>query len=228
MASRADSALIIFDLDGTLIDTGPDLVSSLNHTIGTAGLEPVGFEDLNHLVGQGARTMIARAFSLRGVPTSEEQNETLHDIFLEHYIAAMPGASRPFPGLVEAMASFDDAGFTMAVCTNKTEALSVQLLEALEMAARFRAIIGGDTLPFKKPDGRHILGTVERAGGRPERTIMVGDSVNDIEAARNAGIVSIGVPFGYSDVPIRDLRPTHVIDHFDELTPDLVASLLAR
>lgn len=220
--------LVIFDLDGTLIDTGPDLVSSLNGAIAKVGLAPVALGDLDHLVGQGARAMIARAFSLRGVPTSAEENDRLLAIFLDHYTANMPGDSKPFPGVVEAMEALEAHGFRMAVCTNKAEALSIQLLKALGLARRFAAIVGGDSLPFRKPDGRHVLGTIDRAGGVPERSVMIGDSINDVEAARNAGVVSIGVPFGYTDMPIRDLKPTHVIDSFAELTPDLVLGLIAR
>lgn len=228
MPTATPPPLVIFDLDGTLIDTGPDLVSSLNHTIAQVGLEPVRFDDLNHLVGQGARTMIARAFALRGAPTTPEQNEKLHDVFLKHYLENMPGESKPFPGLIDAMAALDEAAFAMAVCTNKTEALSVQLLEALGLASRFKAVVGGDSLPYRKPDGRHIHGTIDKAGGHARTAVMVGDSVNDIEAAKDAGIVSIGVPFGYSDVPITELQPTHVLEHFDELTPQLVLDLLAE
>ena len=223
---KAAAPLVIFDLDGTLVDTGPDLLDSLNHTIGGVGLEPVVLDDLNHLVGQGARAMIGRAFQMRALPLPAEEGDRLLAVFLEHYTANMPGRSAPFPGLVDAMAAFDGAGFTMAVCTNKTETLSLRLLETLDLASRFRAIVGGDTLPYKKPDGRHLLGTVERAGGVKAMTVMVGDSVNDIQAANDAGIPSIGVPFGYTDVPISDLKPTRVIDHFSQLTPALIHELL--
>ncbi|WP_099866134.1 HAD family hydrolase [Pararhizobium haloflavum] len=228
MTLRHPHPLVIFDLDGTLVDTGHDLLDSLNHTIGTIGMAPIALSDLDHLVGQGARAMIGRAFALRAAPLSQAENDRLLAVFLDHYEAGMPGKSKPFPGLIDAMALFDAAGFTMAVCTNKTEALSRQLLDALRLTPRFRAIVGGDSLAYRKPDGRHILGTVEKAGGVAERSVMIGDSINDIEAARDAGVRSIGVPFGYTDVPIHDLKPDHVIDHFDQLTPELVLQLLDR
>ncbi|VVT19721.1 phosphoglycolate phosphatase [Rhizobium sp. EC-SD404] len=222
----ATAPLVIFDLDGTLVDTGPDLVDSLNHTIGTVGLAPVVLEDLNHLVGQGARVMIARAFAMQKVETTPEQGDHLFAVFLEHYSANMPGHSRPFPGLVEAMDRLEAEGFALAVCTNKSETMSLRLLQTLGLSERFKAIVGGDSLPHRKPDPRHILGTIERAGGDPATSVMIGDSINDIAAARDAGVASIGVPFGYTDVPITELKPDRVIEHFDALTPALVHDLI--
>ncbi|MFN7093612.1 MAG: HAD family hydrolase [Allorhizobium sp.] len=220
--------LVIFDLDGTLVDTASDLVSSLNHTIAAADLAPVTYEDLTHLVGQGARVMIRRAFQLRGRTIEESAVEPLLDRFLAHYKREMPGASRPYPGVIEALDRLSDAGMALAVCTNKLEELAVPLLAKLGLAERFGVTTCGDTFPVRKPDARHIAGTIERAGGDPSRSVMIGDSVNDILAARNAGIPSIGVTFGYSDVPVATLNPDHIIGHFSELTVDLVERLIDR
>lgn len=217
---------IVFDLDGTLIDTAPDLVESLNHTIAARDLAPVSYEDLTHLVGQGARVMIQRAFALRGAPLAEDEVPALLDRFIDHYEAGMPGKSRPYPGLIEALDRLKDAGYTLAVCTNKMERLAVPLLNRLELASYFATIAGGDTFAFRKPDPAHILATVERAGGSPDKVLMVGDSINDILAARNGGIPSIAVPFGYSDVSVETLGASYVISHFDELTVDLVQRLI--
>jgi phosphoglycolate phosphatase len=219
--------LVIFDLDGTLIDTAPDLIDSLNHTIAAADLAPVTFDDLTHLVGQGVRIMIRRAFALREVPLNEETEERLVVRFMDHYAAQMPGKSRPYPGALECMDRLAAAGMRLAVCTNKAEELARPLLEKLGLADRFDAVTGGNTFSFRKPDGRHILGTVEMAGGDPAATIMIGDSVNDILAARNAAIPSIAVTFGYSDVGVETLGASRVISRFEELTTDLVAQLLA-
>jgi len=147
--------------------------------------------------------------------------------FIAFYGDTMPGDSKPYPGLVAALDRLQAAGLGLAVCTNKIEVLAVTLLKKLELDHYFATIVGGDTFPVRKPDGQHILGTIERAGGDPQRAVMVGDSVNDILAARNAGVPSIAVPFGYSDVPIASLSPGHVIAHFDALTPELVESMLA-
>ncbi len=222
------SPLVVFDLDGTLVDTAPDLIASLNHTIAAADLAPVGYEDLTHLVGHGARAMIERAFRLRGHPLDEAGLAPMMQRFLTYYGDTMPGESRPYPGLDAALDRLADAGFMLAVCTNKPEAMARRLLQGLGMTDRFAAITGGDTFTVRKPDAAHLTGTVERAGGDLAATLMVGDSLNDCLVARNAGVPVLGVPFGYSDAPIEALNPDRIIQHFDELTPELVETLLKR
>jgi phosphoglycolate phosphatase len=218
--------LVIFDLDGTLVDTAPDLIDSLNHTITAVGLEPVSFDDVTYLVGQGVRVMIRRAFELRNAPLDETLFETLIDRFMTHYAAQMPGKSRPYPGVPECLDRLSQAGFRLAVCTNKPEDLALLLIGKLGLTDRFSAITGGDTFPVRKPDARHILGTIERAGADRSRSVMVGDSVNDILAAHNAGLASVAVSFGYSDVPVQSLKASHVVAHYDELTPDMVQRIM--
>jgi phosphoglycolate phosphatase len=218
--------IVVFDLDGTLLDTAPDLVASLNHTIAASGLEPVSYGDLTHLVGHGARAMIERSFRLRGHPLDESEVPEMLQRFIDHYLAGMPGESRPYPGLLAALDRLRDAGMTLAVCTNKMESLARPLIEGLGLNDYFAAITGGDTFAVRKPDPAHLIGTVERAGGNIARTVMVGDSLNDFKVAENAGVPSIGVPFGYSDVPIQSLNPTIIVEHFDELTPQMIESLL--
>lgn len=220
--------LVVFDLDGTLIDTAHDLVASLNHTIGLEGLEPVGYGDLTHLVGHGGQVMIRRAFALRGREITDAELQRMLAVFVEHYADAMPGVSVPYPGLTDAMDRLAASGYRLAVCTNKMEGLARRLVDGLGLTARFSAITGGDTFAVRKPDAEHLLGTISRAEADPMRTVMIGDSLNDMLVARNAGVPSIGVPFGYSDVPVAELEPNHVIAHFDELTPDLVERLIAR
>ena len=220
------SPLVVFDLDGTLIDTAPDLIASLNHTIAALDLAPVGYGDLTHLVGQGARAMIERACALRGHQVSDDALPPLMERFIAFYTDTMPGDSKPYPGLLASMDALKAAGFGLAVCTNKMESLALTLLNRLDLTERFNAITGGDSFPVRKPHAEHLIGTVSRAGGELTRTVMVGDSVNDVLVARNAGVPSIAVPFGYSDVGIETLNPSHIIAHFDELTPALVESLL--
>ncbi|THF54132.1 HAD family hydrolase [Allorhizobium terrae] len=219
---------IVFDLDGTLIDTAADLVASLNYTIAAAGLDPVGTDDLNHLVGHGARVMIERAFALRDRPLTEDELSPLLDRFIAHYQANMPGESQPYPGLIDTLDRFEAAGYRLAVCTNKMEGLARPLLDGLGLTRYFAAITGGDTFAVRKPDAQHLLGTIEKAGGDPQRAIMVGDSRNDILVAQNANIPSIAVPFGYSDVAVVTLNPTIVINHFDEMTLEMVENLLIQ
>lgn len=220
-------ALVVFDLDGTLLDTHADLVESLNYTIAELGVAPVSYDSLTHLVGHGAKVMIERACSFRGHPLSQEQLPALLNRFIAHYTDNMPGHTAPYPGLVEAMDQLKSAGCKLAICTNKLEGLARSLIEKLELSPYFDAITGGDTFVVRKPDAQHLLGTIDRAGGHARNTVMIGDSVNDILVARNASVPSIAVPFGYSDVPVETLGPTHVITHFNELTPALVDELIA-
>jgi len=210
--------LVIFDLDGTLVDTAPDLIDSLNHTIAAADLQPVAYEDITHLVGQGVRMMIARAFHLRNTPLDDELAARLFDRFMAHYKANMPGKSKVYPGVIDCLDRLACAGVRLAVCTNKLEELALPLMQGLGLASRFDVITGGDTFAVRKPDAGHILGTIEKAGADPACSIMIGDSINDILAAQNARIGSIAVSFGYSDVPVVDLNADIVIDHFDDLT----------
>ncbi|KJS14455.1 MAG: phosphoglycolate phosphatase [Hoeflea sp. BRH_c9] len=222
------SPLVIFDLDGTLIDTAPDLMAGLNHVMDLNGLEHVTYADMTWLVGQGAKVMIERAWALHDHPSSPEQLEAAFDAFLVRYAADMPGKSLPYPGLIDALDRLEAAGMKLAVCTNKTEALARRLLDSLELTPRFAAITGGDTFAVKKPHGGHITGTIEMAGGSPANAVMIGDSVNDILAAQNAGVPTIAVPFGYSDKPVESFNPDIVIAHFDELDAELVENLIAN
>lgn len=218
---------IVFDLDGTLIDTAPDLLSSLNHCLVIAGLQPANSVELRQFVGMGARVMIERAFAAQQRVLADGQMEGLFAAFLDHYEAGMPGDSAPYPGVLAALDRFEGAGFLSAVCTNKMETMSKTLLGSLGIAPRFRAICGQDTFAFRKPDPRHLVETVLLAGGDPDRAIMVGDSQTDIVTAKAAGIPVVAVDFGYTDRHVSEFEPSHVISHYDELTLELADRLLA-
>lgn len=220
--------LAVFDLDGTLIDTAPDLVDSLNHTIAAAGLAPVTYSDLTWLVGHGAKAMIERSFALRGKPLSEDDYPAMLQRFITHYQGGMPGKGKPYDGVFAAMERLAAAGFRLAVCTNKMESLARTLIDTNGLTERFAAITGGDTFPVRKPDAQHLLGTIERAGGDVSRTVMIGDSLNDMLVATNAGVPSIAVDFGYSDRPVADLSPSLVISHYDQLTVETITDLWAK
>ncbi len=219
--------IIVFDLDGTLVDTAPDLLDSLNHCLATVDMEPVKSEDINRIVGFGSRVMIERAFALRQRHLAEGQLDALQAIFLDHYTANVPGRSKPFPGAIEAIERFQAAGYTTAVCTNKLESMSLSLLEALGVIGHFKAICGGDTFPMRKPDPGHLLRTIAMAGADPERAVMVGDSRTDIDTAKAAGIPVIAVDFGYTDRHVSAFEPSRVISGFDELTVEMAESLIA-
>lgn len=220
--------LIVFDLDGTLLDTSNDLLDCLNHCLLSVDLKPVVYEDLTFLVGQGARAMITRAFELNKATLTESELDRLFDVFIDYYTAHMPGTSTAYPGLFEAMDRLSSAGYAHAVCTNKHEGMARKLLDLLSLSDRFDAITGGNTYPYRKPDGRHILNTIELAGGVAGQSIMIGDSKNDIYAAQDAGVASIAVSFGFSDVPVDTLNPDIVINNYGELTVELADQLLSR
>ncbi len=217
---------IVFDLDGTLVDTAPDLLDSLNHCLSTVGMEPADRTEIRRFVGMGAKVMIQRAFAAHGKPLAEDELSKLLEVFLDHYTEHMPGKSQPFAGARAAMERFEGAGYALAVCTNKYESLSVRLLTELGIAAEFAAICGQDSFEYRKPDPRHLTFTIEAAGGDPERAVMIGDSETDIKTAIAAGIPVVAVDFGYTDRHVSEFGPSQVISHYDELTVDLAERLI--
>lgn len=216
---------IVFDLDGTLVETAPDLVATTNAVLARYDITPVDRAFLATAVGRGARAMISRVLDHQSVAYDEAGLETLYQDFIAHYAENIAVHSQPFPNLLATLDTLAARGFVFAVCTNKLEALSRRLLDALEMTARFAAIAGPDTVGASKPDPAHLLGAIRLAGGTPERAVMVGDSAPDIDAAKAAGIPSIAVTFGYTPVPARDLGADRLIDDFSELA-DAVDALI--
>jgi len=211
---------IVFDLDGTLVDTGPDLTASLNHALGAIGRPPVAAATVRHLVGYGARALIARGLALSGGGDTATVDAALPR-FLEYYAAHICDASRPFDGAAAALDRLAASGVRLAICTNKPVALSRALIAALGWSARFAANLGGDSLAVRKPDPAHVLATIAAAGGDPASAAFVGDSIVDVAAARAARIPVIAVSFGFADRPAAELGADRVIDHFDALAPVL-------
>lgn len=219
-------ATIVFDLDGTLVETAPDLAGTLNFLLEREGVAPLPLEKARSLIGQGAKALLARGFAVAGEPLSEDRLERLFQDFLVHYLDHIADLSRPFDGVIAAMDVLEAGGARLAVCTNKRTDLSVALLERLDLAHRFAAIVGGDQAAAQKPDARHLITTIARAGGDRDRAVMIGDSISDAKAARNAGVPLVLVSFGYTDTPAQDLDPDILIDHFDAL-PEACARLLS-
>lgn len=219
---------IVFDLDGTLIDTAPDLVDTLNVVFAREGLPPVPYDTARSLIGGGARAMIARGIEAEGRVLTPAKHDQLFAEFIAHYTDHIADRSRPFPGLIEALDDLTARGCRFAVCTNKLERLSLLLLRALKLADRFAAICGQDTFGVQKPDPEILRRTIAAAGGNPQRAVMVGDSATDIRTARAAGIPVIAVDFGYTETPVAELGPDRVISHFEQLPSSVDAFISAH
>lgn len=213
--------VILFDLDGTLADTAPDLTRALNHVLRGLGIAEVETDALRHIVGHGARRLIEQALAAHGQVPDEAGMKALVACFIDHYADNIAVESRPFPGVPETLARLKGAGARLAVCTNKFEHLSHRLLDAIGLDRYFDFVAGSDTFPVRKPDPGHLLLTLEKVSGDPGAAVMVGDSAVDVAAARAAGLPVVGVSFGYTDTPIADLAPDAVIDRFEALIPVL-------
>jgi phosphoglycolate phosphatase len=216
--------IVVFDLDGTLVDTAPDLISALNYVLDREGLPAVPLQSARTMIGAGARRLIERALEVEGRHTSTDDISRLTKDFIDYYAAHIANESRPFEGLEAALDELAAQGFRLAVCTNKLEFLSKLLLDQLGLSPRFAAICGADTFGVSKPDPAILRQTVARAEGQLSSAIMVGDAGTDVGVARRAGIPVIGVEFGYTDIPIAELKPDRLIGHMREL-PAAVESL---
>ena len=205
---------VVFDLDGTLADTAPDLTAALNHALGMLGRPPVPAEDVRHMVGHGARALLQKGLAATGA-VSEALIEQGFPIFLAHYEAHIADLTRPFPGVEQALAALEADGVTLAICTNKLESLTHRFIAAIGWEGRFAAIVGGDTLSVRKPDPAPLLEAIARAGGGP--AAFVGDSITDTDTARAAAIPCVALSFGFADRPADQLGADRVIDHWDEL-----------
>ena len=215
---------IVFDLDGALIDTAPDLVATPNIILTREG-SPRANEAARNLVGGGAKAMIARGLESEGRPCPPPRLEELFADFIAHYSEHLTERSLPFPGVTDALDTLSEHGYQFAVCTNKIERLSTNLLKHHDLAERFITICGPDTFGIEKPDPEILRRTVTKAGGTLERAIMIGDSIVDIHTARAAGVPVIAVDFGYSDRPVADFKPDRTISSFAQL-PMSVAALV--
>jgi len=218
---------VVFDLDGTLVDTAPDLIETLNVVFAREGLPPVAYAEARNLIGGGARRMIESGLQLEGRPMVGNEVERMLADFVAYYAAHIADRSRPFPGLEAALDQLAARGCQFAVCTNKLERLSRLLLDALKLTARFAAICGQDTFGVMKPHPEILYKTILRAGGEAADAIMIGDSGTDVRTARAAQVPVIAVDFGYSEVPIATLQPDRIISSYGEL-PTAIAGVVAE
>jgi phosphoglycolate phosphatase len=213
---------ILFDLDGTLVDTAPDLAAAMNHVLALCGRPPLPVDDVRHLVGHGARALMTRGLAATGDPAPQLVEQHFPD-FLDHYAANIANSSQPFDGVEAALDALASAGCLLSICTNKPTHLAQALVAALGWQGRFAAVIGATSVAAAKPDAGHVHATLAAAGGEAASAAFVGDSATDVGAARNAGLPVVLVSFGYTDTPAHALGGDVVIDHYDALVPALQA-----
>ena len=207
--------IILFDLDGTLIDSAPDLVGTLNIILRRHGRTTLTISAVKKLVGNGARALLERGFKETGAPA--ENLDALTVEFIETYVPNCAVLSRPFSGVIETLDTFANSGYRMAVCTNKPQAPSETILTELVLMQYFEVVVGGDFFPMRKPDPQHLLGTLQLMDAPENPAIMVGDSYNDVASARNAGIPVIVVTYGYTTTPAHELGGDILVDHFSDI-----------
>lgn len=225
--SAPHAPVVAFDLDGTLVDTAPDLLDALDMVLSAHKIPPVDRTQARNMIGGGARLLIVRALQSEGITLPDEEIAGMTQRFIAHYADNIAVGSRPFPGLLEALDRLEGKGVRLAVCTNKLERLARLLLDALDLTGRFAVITGADTYARSKPDPLPLLSTISAAGGTAGQALMVGDSITDVLAARATGVPVVAVSFGYTETPPQDLGADRLIHHFDQLE-QAVEDLLGR
>jgi phosphoglycolate phosphatase len=219
VAARWDA--VVFDLDGTLVDTAPDLHAHLNEMLADLGRPGFALADVRPMIGDGARMLLWRGLDASGGMPEGVDIETLFAEFLRRYTARPLRFGAAFDGVEDALRALGAGGTKLGVCTNKPQAPTDRLLAELDLARHFPVVIGGDSLPVRKPDPGHLLAVLKRLGAAPEEAVLVGDSENDVRAAAATGMPCVLVSFGYTQTPARALGAARVIDHMSELAAAL-------
>ena len=207
---------VLFDLDGTLIHSLPDLVAAVNRMLAGQGRAPLESEAVKAMVGDGADALVARAFAASGGLPGPDVGPFL-DGFLANYEPRSAETTVPWPGVVETLAELKRRGLTLAVCTNKPSRATAEVLASLDLARFFDLVVGADDAPALKPDPAHVTVILDRLGVSAAEAVMVGDSRNDVLAARQAGVRTVVLSFGYAHGPVAELGADMVIDHFGDL-----------
>lgn len=222
--SHRPRGTVIFDLDGTLVDSAPDLAGALDAVMTERGLAPVGLEGTRGLIGHGIPALLRGALARQGGAVGEAEFARVLDRFLHLYGQRLSALTRPYPGAAEAVAILRHAGWRLVVCTNKREAFSRRILEDLSLLADFDQVVGPDTFGVAKPDPAHLTRAVPRSLRGTHPVLVIGDSAVDVEAARAAGFPVIAVSWGYARRPADELGADGVADRFDQV-PAMVERL---
>ncbi|WP_421999896.1 HAD-IA family hydrolase [Reyranella sp.] len=215
IAARFDT--VIYDLDGTLIDSARDMCVAVSRVLADHGLPAITADDARHFMGEGSKITMRRAFAKAGRTLDEDEASAVTREFVRYYEEDPVRFTTAFDGVTDVVARFDRLGLKQGVCTNKFEGPSRMILSHLRLMPPIADVAGADTFPVRKPDPGHVLMLIERLGGRPDRAVMIGDSVHDVGAAHAAGLPAVLVSWGYTATPARELGAEVVIDRFDAL-----------
>lgn len=218
---------LLFDLDGTLIDSAPEIQEALSHLLEERGLEPVSVDQVKMFIGDGSARLVERGYAANGITLDTAESKAATARYIEIYTDVKPDPATIFPGVRETLDSLRQAGHVLALCTNKPQAITKAILSDFGMAGLFGAVCGGDTLGTRKPSPEPLLWALDQLGQTPANGIMVGDNANDVAAARAAGVPVVAVSYGYPRMPVAELKADLVIDRFADL-PDALANLAAR
>jgi phosphoglycolate phosphatase len=218
---------VIYDLDGTLIDSAKDMQVAVSNVLADHGLPPVTEDDVRIFMGQGSKVTMNKAFSKYGKALDDGALTAVTAEFVRYYEADPVSHTVAFDGVAEVVARFARLGLRQGVCTNKFEKPSRMILEHLKLMPPIADVAGADTFPVRKPDPRHILMLVDRMGGDPKSTVMIGDSIHDVEAAHAAGLPAVLVSWGYTVRPASELGAEAVIQRFDAL-PEALGEIATR
>ena len=208
---------LIFDLDGTLIDSAPDLATALNALLAELDCPPLALEQVRRLVGDGAPTLVARALQTAGARFEPETYESLLERYRALYLAHATEKTRVYPQVPETLQGLREAGYRTVVCTNKIQDSTLLVLEAFDLARYFDGVAGGDVVPARKPDPAHLLAGLKLIGGAPEQAVMIGDGINDVTAAKAAGIPVLVLPSGYGELGAAELGGDRLLAKFAEI-----------
>ena len=215
MAAHRSS--LIFDLDGTLIDSAPDLATTLNALLAELDCPPLSFDQVRRLIGDGAPTLVARALRAAGAGFEPETYESLLERYRALYLAHATAETRVYPQVPETLRRLREDGYRTVVCTNKFQRPSLMILEALDLARYFDGVAGGDVVPARKPDPAHLLAGLKLIGGEPAHAVMIGDGINDVAAAKAAGIPVLVLPSGYGEIAAAELGGDRLLGAFAEI-----------
>jgi phosphoglycolate phosphatase len=207
--------LLIFDLDGTLVDSAPDLRTALNRMLRERGRPPLAPEQVRRMIGDGATALVARALAASGAAAADDAAALPR--FLELYQGNATRLTRPYPGVRETLVALRRAGYRTAVCTNKPQRATIAVLQGLDLAALFDAVAGGDRFAVRKPDPGHLFGLIGELGGQKGRAALIGDSEIDAAAAQAAALPLVLMRYGYARVDPEALAADALLDHFSDL-----------